>query len=564
MSSDNLRVAILSDANLANLAALLRRDSDEPGISPHDASPGSVLPILFDDTAPAWSPRPDLTLVWTTPDGVLPSFAEALHGERIEGSAIDAEVDEYVRALEGASSRSRWTLVPTWLPPFAARGLGVMDLHDPVGLRALLLRANTRLSTRLQEIPGCYVLDAQPWSEAAGPERRNRRLWYAAKVPFPLATLQAAGRDVRAFLRAATGKARKVILLDLDNTLWGGVVGESGWRDLRLGGHDPVGEAFVDLQRTLKALTRRGIVLGIVSKNEEDVALEAIENHPEMLLRPNDFAGWRINWSDKAMNVSQLLEELRLGPEAAVFIDDQPAERARVAEAFPTLLVPDWPQDPLAAVDCLDGLAAFDLIQVSQEDLNRAESYTAERQRRTLRNQVSTFGDWLRSLDVRVSVSELSRESLPRATQLLNKTNQMNLSTRRLSEVELWDWAQEPGRHCYTVRVQDRFGDFGLTGLFSAERDGEILRVVDFLLSCRVMSRRVEEAMVAVAVEHGRKEGGKAVLAEFKPTDRNAPMFGFWRDVSRFEPLEEGVFRWDTSKPYPRPEEIALSIATSP
>jgi FkbH-like protein len=558
MNPPPLDVLLLSDANEANLQAALSADPTEPDIRVRLAPFGTVLQTLLDPGAAAWAEPPDLAVVWTRPDAVLRTVARAMEGEVVSPEGVDDEVDDFVSAVAQGAERARWTLVPTWSVPFGARGLGAIDLHDPSGLRALLFRANTRLTDRLRETKGCWVVDDRPWATMGGPSLLDRRLWYAAKVSHGADVLRAAARDIKAFLRAATGRARKVILLDLDNTLWGGVVGETGWEGLRLGGHDPVGEAFQDFQRALKALSRRGVVLAIVSKNEEEVALEAIRRHPDMVLRPDDFAGWRINWLDKATNVLDLVEGLRLGLDAAVFIDDQPAERARVREALPEVLVPEWPADVLSYVRALDELACFDVLTVSQEDLARTRSYAAERERGALRSRVSSMEEWLEQLGVTVTVERLGPESLPRAAQLLNKTNQMNLATRRMSEAELKEWADGPGRTVYGVRVADRFSDFGLTGIVSVERRGSEAHIVDFVLSCRVMSRRVEETMVHVAVEHARGLAEGEVVARFEPTDRNAPMLAFWRDRSGFTSEDGATFRWRESGPYPLPASIEL------
>jgi len=550
-----MRLLLVSDVNMANFAAVLRADASGPALEVHEAEFGAVMPTLLDASAKGWEPTPDLTLVWTRPEGVLGSYAAAVNGERVNPESIDADVDRFADALVRASTRARWTLVPTWVPTFANRGLGVMDLSDPSGLRGLLMRANARLLERLRGKPSLWVNDASAWQDASAPDRK---LWYAAKVPLPMPTLRAAARDVRAFLNAATGKARKLIILDLDNTMWGGIVGENGWEGLRLGGHDAVGEAFVDFQRALKALTRRGVVLALCSKNEESVALEAIRRHPDMQLREADFAGWRINWGDKAENVRALLEELRLGADAAVFLDDQPAERARVAQVHPDILVPDWPADGLTSVEKLDRLACFDLLAISAEDALRAQSYAAERQRRDLASSASSPDEWLEELGVKVQLDRLNAADLPRAAQLLNKTNQMNLRTRRLSESELQDWASAPSRSLLTCRVADRFSDFGLTGIVSVDvRDG-VAHVEDFLLSCRVMTRKVEETLLRAAAIEAQRLGAASLVADFVPTPRNAPMLSYMEQSGLAKEAEHRfVLAVSTIPPVPKGLEVS-------
>lgn len=517
------RVLLLSDVNMANFAGALRSESAAVPIQPVDPGFGMVFQVLHDPNSAAWEPKPDLTVVWTRPEGVLPSYAAALSGERVAPERIDEDVRRFADAIRNASPRSRWMLVASWVPTFASRGLGIIDLHDPSGARALLARANAELLSQLRGLAQCWVVDASAWADNSA----DRKLWYAAKVPFSPATLRAAARDLRAFLAAATGKARKLVILDLDNTLWGGIVGEDGYQGVRLGGHDPVGEAFVDFQRALLALTRRGVVLAVASKNEESVALEAFRNHPDMVLREQHLAAWRINWRDKSENIREMLEELRLGADAAVFLDDQPAERARVAEAFPTMLVPDWPADGLSSVERLDRLACFDLLGISEEDAARAQSYASERQRRELQASATSSEDWLAQLGVQVKLTPLGDSDLARTAQLLNKTNQMNLRTRRLSETELLEWTKSGSRSLLVCRVADRFSDFGLTGIISVDvRDG-VGHVEDFVLSCRVMTRRVEETLLRAATMEAARLGARELVAEFIATPRNAPMLSF-------------------------------------
>jgi FkbH-like protein len=402
------------------------------------------------------------------------------------------------------------------------------------------------------------VLDASRWLAVGGRSGSSAKGWYVGKVRFQGEVLAEAARDIRAAARAALGQARKLLVLDLDDTLWGGVVGDLGWPQLRLGGHDPEGEALVDFQRELKALTRRGVVLGLVSKNDEAVALEAIESHPEMVLRKADFVGWRINWQDKARNLAELAQELNLGLQSVVFIDDNPAERGRVREQLPEVLVPDWPADKLLYPQALRSLRAFDAVSLSREDAERTQLYAAERQRNELRRGAGDVEAWLQSLNIQVRAEPLTAVNQVRVAQLFNKTNQMNLSTRRLTEAELQSWAQGPGRALWAVYVADRFGDAGLTGIVSVEREGELARIVDFILSCRVFSRRVENAMAYLAVEWARKQGASQVEARYQRTAKNKPTLEFLQ-ASGFDSADPGRFVWPASRPYALPGCIQLS-----
>ena len=297
-------------------------------------------------------------------------------------------------------------------------------------------------------------------------------------------------------------------------------------------------------------------MVGIVSKNDEQVAKEAIESHPEMVLRLKDFAGWRINWRDKAQNIVELVQELNLGLDSVVFIDDNPAERGRVREALPEVFVPDWPADKMRYAQALLSLPVFDTLTLSGEDRQRGRMYAAERERRRLQTDVTSVEEWLDKLELRVEIARLSEANLERATQLLNRTNQMNLTTRRMTAGELWSWATESSRCVWTFRVVDRFGDSGITGLLGVQVVAGSVEVVDFILSCRVFGRQIENLMTHVAVDYAQRVGASEVKAVHHPTKKNGPCLDFWRR-SGFTSPDGQTFLWQASRAYPRPGFIA-------
>jgi FkbH-like protein len=327
-----------------------------------------------------------------------------------------------------------------------------------------------------------------------------------------------------------------------------------------LGGHDPAGEALVDFQRELQALARRGILLAIVSKNDESIATEAIAKHPEMVLKMEEFAAWRINWRDKAANIVDLMAELNLGLDSAVFVDDSPVERARVREALPQLFVPDWPSDKRLYTEALLSLNCFDSPSLTEEDRQRAQMSAIDRVRKESKREVADLEEWLATLQTIVRVEELNQGNLPRAAQLLNKTNQMNLSTRRMSESDFHAWAMAEGRRAWTFRVSDKFGDSGLTGILSLELAGSRASIIDFVLSCRVIGRKIEEAMLFVAIECARSAGVREVYVNYCQTPKNKPCYAFFQR-SGLTQEGENVFVWDTAQPYPLHGAIRLLSA---
>jgi len=545
-----MRGLLISDFNIENLSSYLKKELNAPAIDSVISCYGEVFQTLLDDTAACWSEKPDFVVVWTRPEAVLEEFRKLLDCRSVNRKDLIGQVDAFAEGLCRASKRTLALFVPTWVIPPFHQTQGLLDLSTNSGVARTLMQINTRLLERLGGMPNVHPLWTDKWIQLAGPTAFNQRLWYLGKIRFSYDVFQAAAKDLKSALRGLGGHAKKVIILDLDDTLWGGIVGETGWQAITLGGHDPAGEALVDFQRELQALARRGILLAIVSKNDESIATEAITKHPEMVLKLHDFAGWRINWRDKAANIVDLMTELNLGLDSAVFVDDNPVERARVREALPQLFVPDWPSDKRLYSEALLSLDCFDSPLLTEEDRQRAQMSTADRVRKESRRQVNDLEDWLVTLKTTVSVEELNQENLPRAVQLLNKTNQMNLSTRRMPEADFQAWARIEGRRAWTFRISDKFGDSGLTGIVSLELDGSRAKIIDFVLSCRVIGRKIEEAMLFVATECARSAGVREVYAKYCQTPKNKPCYAFFQR-SGLICRGENTFVWDAAQPYP-------------
>jgi FkbH-like protein len=546
---------VLSDFNIDVLIGLFNNDSRAPQVRAQTAGFGNVVGALLDETSAVWKGKPS-ALVWMRPEGVSDTFAKALLMEAVDVAEALQDVDRLCDAILSASRRAKALFVASWQISGGARGYGMIDLQPGLGVRFLLAAMNDRLVQRLSGQAGIYVLDSARWFQCREPF--STKLWYLAKIPYSNDVFKSALGDVKSAFRGLQGQARKVVICDLDDTLWGGIVGDTGWENLRIGGHDAIGEALADFQRELKALSRRGVILAIVSKNTESIALEAIDLHPEMILRRKDFAGWRINWKDKAQNIVDLMQELNLGLQSAVFLDDNPVERARVAESLPELLVPELPKDQMLYIDALRRLDCFDTPILSKEDRQRTAMYSVARERNEAIKQqgnVSSLDDWLQTLDLTVHAELINESNCQRVSQLLNKTNQMNLKTRRMTEGELISWAKPENHQVWAFRVSDKFGDSGLAGIASLEIDGELAYIEDFILSCRVMGKRVENTMLHHMVNCAASLGATRVIAQYLPTSKNMPCLEFF-ERSGFESSEGSSFAWDASIPYGLPPGI--------
>jgi FkbH-like protein len=547
-------VLVVADFNATNLASLLAQAAPDVPVRARCAPFGPVMPHLLVQDLELWTAATRTAVVWATAEGVSQAYQRRLAMEASSLDEMAAETQQFVQALTRLPRRVEHIFVATFAPfhPLLARR-GLLDLDPGVGLSVALMKMNLALYESSRADPRIRIFDAARWSGLVGEKGYDPRLWYAAKTPFSLGVFKHAVADFVAALRGLEGRARKLVVLDLDDTLWGGILGDDGWEALRVGGHDAVGEAYRDFQTALKSLSRRGILLGIASKNDEGAALTALKSHPEMLLRPDDFAAWKINWNDKAQNLLELVEQLNLGLDAAVFIDDNPVERDRIRTALPQVLVPEWPASPLYYCSALAALDCFDTPVVSGEDRNRTAMYVAERERRRLREAVDLDG-WMRSLNIVIRVAELGEAHLARATQLLNKTNQMNLSTRRLSAQEFMGWAAHPDHCAFVFKVIDRFGDYGLVGIgtLAVDQARKTATIADLVLSCRVMGRQVEESILHFLENAARDRGCDRLVAEYLPTARNGPCLNFLQ--RNLQPEDGNTFAVDLRSTRPAPD----------
>lgn len=549
-------IYVVSDFNVDVLGNLLNNEEGDVSLEVRNAPFGQVTQQLLKPDPAVEGKQYDAVMIWTRPEAVINSFDEALHFKRPSRQRIISEVETFAENIRNVQTYIPTVFCATWTLPPHLRGYGMLDMEEKIGLRGMVMEMNTKLTQKLSDLSSVYVLEAGRWICAGGSDAFDHKRWYMGKIPYKNQVFKSAARDVRSAVAGLQGQAKKLVVVDLDDTLWGGIVGDVGWENLRVGGHDPLGEAYADFQAGLKALKNRGVLLAIVSKNTEKIALEPFQKNPEMELELDDFAGWRINWQDKALNLKNLVDSFNIGLESVVFIDDNPAERGRIKEALPEVYVPEWPEDKMFSRRFLEELDCFDSPALSNEDAKRAEMYVAEGKRESLKESIPSLEEWLVSLDIKVSVETFNSANRKRTVQLLNKTNQMNLTTRRLTDKQLKDWVEQDNHFLWTFRVSDKFGDSGLTGIASLEVNNEEARVVDFILSCRVMGRKIEEVMLHVLTEAAAQKGAEHITATYLETKKNKPCFDFWYNSGCNVDKTCTVFTWNLETIYPCPQQI--------
>jgi FkbH-like protein len=369
---------------------------------------------------------------------------------------------------------------------------------------------------------GAYVLDVDAIAQSVGvTDWFNPATWNGQKQPFAPAFNPLYADRLGSLLGAIRGKARKCLVLDLDNTLWGGAIGDEGLGGIILGQGSAAGEAFLSVQRTAKALKERGVILAVSSKNNDDVARSPFREHTEMLLKESDIAIFQANWTDKASNLEAIAAALDIGVDSLVLLDDNPAERAQTRAALPMVAVPELPADPAFFAQILLSAGYFEAVSFSADDTIRAASYAENAQRAEVMAKARDLGEYLTSLGMTLSCGPVDPSNRARVTQLINKSNQFNLVTRRLTESDMEAMEAEPSIVTLQAKLSDRFGDMGLISVVTCQVDGAEAKVTDWLMSCRVLGRKVEEAIYDTLVDTLSRRGVHRLRAAYLPTKKN-------------------------------------------
>jgi FkbH-like protein len=551
-SLPRVRLAILGSCTIDHLlpairvAGLRRRLL----IEVYAGSFGQYRQELLEPPAALRDFRPDIVLLSLTAREAIarmPLGATLGEADDIVASMI-AELRELWRHARDAFSPAiiQQTFLDVSEPVF-----GDFDRLVPGAPARVVAHLNEQLSDAAAQ-DGVLLLDVARASARDGIDAWfDVARWLQGKIEIAPQSAQRYGDMVARIIGAQRGSSRKCLVLDLDNTLWGGVIGDDGIEGIVLGEGSALGEAHLALQRYAKTLNERGVILAVCSKNDLAIAEAAFQGHPEMVLRRSDIAAFVANWNDKAENLKAIADQLNIGLDSLVFVDDNPAERARVRDALPMVAVPELPTDPALYVRCLAGGAYFDAIAFTADDRTRAEQYAKNAQRDSLRGAAQSVEEYLRALDMSVEFGAVTPLDLARVAQLINKTNQFNPTTARCTVEELTQLASSADNIALRFRLADRFGDNGLISamiLRPAQDDPRALEVVLWVMSCRVFGRQVEFEAMNIVVEAARQRGVRTIRGEYIPSAKNGVVAGLYESLG-FARVDqpnpgEGVSRW--------------------
>jgi FkbH-like protein len=384
----------------------------------------------------------------------------------------------------------------------------------------------------------------------------DQRYWFHAKQPISFECLVPFVRNTARIIGALFGITAKCLVVDLDNTLWGGVIGDDGIEGIAIGEGDAMGEAFKAFQEYLLKLKQRGILLAVCSKNEEANALAPFQEHPEMVLKRKDFVSFKANWQPKPDNLREIAKELNIGIDSLVFVDDNPAEREHVRQILPQVKIVELSDDPADYPKLLDEEGFFEITALSHEDIQRTEQYIGNIERKHLEESTISYADYLASLEQKAVIRPFDEKYLDRISQLINKTNQFNLTTLRLSRSQVEERMQDSKTLTAYVRMADRFGDNGLISVFSARREADELLIDEWLMSCRVFKRGVENLLCNYIVEKAREMGVTKLRGIYIPTEKNGLVRDHYKSLnfSLVDNVQDGSSHWslylDTYKPF--------------
>jgi FkbH-like protein len=485
----------------------------------YESDYGTLNQEFLDPTSGLHQFQPDLVLIFTSWRD-LQSTPEVNNSREEVQRKVDAEIATWTSLWRIAREKLQCQVIQSNFAAPPWRVMGNLEARHPAGFGRFISLVNHALEDNAP--PEVTIHDVDQLAAASGRwDWGDDRFFHQAKLPCSPEHLVDYAHSLASLILAQSGVGRKCLVLDLDNTLWGGVIGDDGLGGIRLGQGDPESEAFVAFQRYVKSLGERGVILAVCSKNNDAIAREVFEKHPEMVLRLDDISCFIANWDDKATNLARIAAQLNIGLNSLVFFDDNPAERSIVRQLRPEVAVPEVPDDPAYYIRALDRQRYFETLTISTEDLKRTEFYRSDSKRQALESSAMNLDSFLQSLDMVARIEPVVAATVERTAQLIDRSNQFNLTTRRYTNADVLNLMANPTWITRTISLKDRFGDNGLISVLLARTEADALIIDTWLMSCRVLKRGVERLLLNNVVAAASQRGLKRVIGEYIPTPKN-------------------------------------------
>jgi len=532
---------LLSDHSDEGLASTLERLLVADQLISRVERRGAFNPFLEARLLPVHEVKDSLVYLNLSTQGLRERFLIEPPGEHCKFAANVAK--EVAAAGDALLSKGARLLCNTFAVPLE-RQFGNFSIKESTSFATQVRRLNVLLADWATSQSSVWMVDIEHLSARLGLiSWFDERFWFHAKYPCKPGWVKEWAIEVATVIRALSGRLIKALVLDLDNTLWGGVIGDDGLEGIRLGGVGE-GEAFQYFQRYLKTLQERGLLLAVCSKNEDAAARLPFVSHDAMILKENDFVAFQANWQPKSTNLKAIAQTLNIGLDSLLFLDDSPFERAEVREQTPEVKVIDLPTDPAGYVAAIEGSRLLETaVPSTQEDSRRTDLYRTEGQRRRLESTAGSHSDFLASLNMRGRFYQAQSSDLARMEQLIQRSNQFNLRTQRLTRDRLLELSINPKALCACCTLEDRFGDYGLISAICGHLQGSALVIEEFVMSCRVLSRGVEEFILNGIVLCGLQIGATHIIGEYLPTPKNTLVKELFSRLG-FNPRSESPNQW--------------------
>ncbi len=523
-----LRVAFMSSFTINGLPETIRVKCSEvkTDCTVYLAGYNQYAQEILNESSDLYNFKPDISFLIIDTRNILGElfFSPYSVSEEIRRDFIKKRADEISSLVKHFTTESKSKLILTNLSIPTYSPYGILETKTEYGLYEMVHDFNKKLKDFVKNEQLTYLSDFNSFISKYGEANVfDFRQFHFGDIKISLEKIPYFADELMSYIKPILGINRKCIVLDLDDTLWGGVFGEEGLEGISLGPSGK-GAAFMEFQRRLLSLQERGILLAINSKNNPEDGLEVIREHPHMLLKEKNFACLKINWNDKVSNMKEIAQELNIGLDSMVFFDDNPVNREFLKKALPEILTVNLPDDPSLYASTLTKMNDFNVLKITDEDKNRGKMYLEQKDRKDLQKSTTTLDEFLNQLDTKIKIKKADKFTIPRISQLTLKTNQFNLTTHRYQEEEISNFAQDNNMLVGCAQVEDKFGDNGITGVFIIDKNNSSEWILDsFLLSCRVMGRKVEEAIMGHIINLAKDQGVKKIKADYIPTKKNIP-----------------------------------------
>lgn len=535
----NIKIAILGGSTTSEIADILELFLMHNGIKPsiYQSDYNKFYEDAIFGNKDLDNFKPDIIYIHTSVVNIekFPSFSDQL--KEIE-DMINSEVSKYESIWNSISKKNNCVIIQNNFDYPIDRSLGNLDSYSPFGKTNFLNKINLKLSSYASNYENVFINDINYLSSYLGLQNWfDKILWHTAKYAMSMSAIPELAFNLSKIVNAILGQSKKCLVLDLDNTCWGGVIGEDGLDEINLGNESPIGESYINFQEYVKELKSRGILLAVSSKNDYDIAVKGF-SHPNTVLLLNDFSSFKANWENKDINIKNISEELNIGLDALVFLDDNPVERNLILSNIKEVSVPNIGRNITDYINHIDKNGFFETVTLSKDDLNRAEYYIQNKKRTESKAEYKSYKDYLISLKMTANISTFSKISLNRVTQLVNKTNQFNLTTKRFNYNQILSISENDSYIKLFGNLKDKYGDNGIVSVIIGRLENKICYIELFLMSCRVLKRNLEHAMIDELVKNCLNNNIPLIKAQYFKTAKNEMVKNLYNELN-FELLDK-------------------------